>query len=327
MRFGRAVVLAALLTAPSAALAQSGPPIVSQTVTLEGRPLTEPGVLALIETRVGQPLGTSDVRESIAHLISLGRFDDVVVSRDEAAGGIALHYELTPTRVVHEISFSGDVSLSEHDLRERVREHFGSTVSLSRLTDVVTFLGVVYHDEGYLSPVIAPASSLSGPSGSTLVIDVKAGPRLRIGKITVDGNAPEPLNGIPSKLGLTTGEPYRKAEIDWRLGELVGDLRGKGYYEARAEHELSPAADKLTGDVTISVDAGPHVSIVFDGDELPAKYAAIWSPSSVKDCSTRTCSRIPRTASASTCAARAIAMRRRRTRRRPATGSSPSCFA
>ena len=112
MRVGRAVVVAALLTAAPAALAQSGPPIVSQTVTLEGRPLTEPGVLALIETRVGQPLGPSDVRESIAHLISLGRFDDVVVSRDEAAGGIALHYELTPTRVVHEISFSGDVSLS-----------------------------------------------------------------------------------------------------------------------------------------------------------------------------------------------------------------------
>ena len=49
------------------------------------------------------------------------------------------------------------------------------------------------------------------------------------------------------------------------------DLRGRGYYEARAEHELRPAADKLTGDVAISVDAGPHVSIVFEGDELPAK--------------------------------------------------------
>jgi outer membrane protein insertion porin family len=271
MRLGRAVVLAALLTAPPAALAQPELPIVSQTVTLEGRPLTEPGVLALIETRVGQPLSASDVRESIAHLISLGRFDDVVVSRDEAAGGIALRYELTPTRVIRQISFSGDVSLSERDLRERVREHFGSTLSLSRLTDIVTFLGVVYHDEGYLSPVIAPSPSLSGASGSTLVIDVKAGPRLRIGKITVDGNSPEPLNGIPSRLGLTTGEAYRKAEIDRRLDELVNDLRGKGYYEARAEHELRPAADKLTGDVAISVDAGPHVSIVFEGDELPAK--------------------------------------------------------
>ncbi len=271
MRVGRAVVVAALLTAAPAALAQSGPPIVSQTVTLEGRPLTEPGVLALIETRVGQPLGPSDVRESIAHLISLGRFDDVVVSRDEAAGGIALKYELTPTRVIREISFAGDVSLSERDLRERVREHFGSTLSLSRLTDIVNYLGVVYHDEGYLAPVIAPAPSLSGPSGSTLVINVKAGPRLRIGKITLDGNAPDPLNGIPAKLGLTTGAAYRKAEIDRRLNDLVTDLRGRGYYEARAEHELRPAADKLTGDVVISVDAGPHVSIVFEGDELPAK--------------------------------------------------------
>ena len=151
MRLGRAVVLAALLTAPAGGAGPAG------TADREpdgharrtaARP--SPACSTLVETRVGQPLSTSDVRESIAHLFSLGRFDDVVVSRDEAAGGIALRYELTPTRVIREISFAGDVSLSERDLRERVREHFGSTLSLSRLTDIVTFLGVVYHDEGYL---------------------------------------------------------------------------------------------------------------------------------------------------------------------------------
>src|SRR5262249_49643619 len=94
---------------------------------------------------------------------------------------------------------------------------------------------------------------------------------LRIAHITVDGNAPEPLGGIPTKLGLTAGEPYRKADIDRHLDSLVAEFRSKGYYEARAEHELRPAADKLTGDVVVSLDAGPHVSIVFEGDELPAK--------------------------------------------------------
>src|SRR5262249_11822094 len=108
MRLACAVALAALLAAPCATRAQTGPQIIGQTVTLAGRPVSEPGVLALIQTRPGQPLVPLDVRESIAHLISLGRFDDVVVAREDVAGGIELHYELTPTRVIREIAFSGD---------------------------------------------------------------------------------------------------------------------------------------------------------------------------------------------------------------------------
>jgi hypothetical protein len=120
---------------------------VSQTVTLEGRPLTEPGVLALIETRVGQPLGPPDVRESIAHLISLGRFDDVVVSRDEAAGGIAQLRADADARHPRDFVRRRCQPLGARSARARARA-FRQHASLSRLTDIVTYLGVVYHDEG-----------------------------------------------------------------------------------------------------------------------------------------------------------------------------------
>ena len=68
-------------------------------------------MLALIETKVGAPLSPADVRESVAHLVSLGRYDDVVVSKEESAGGLVVRYDLIPARVVHRIDFSGDVGL------------------------------------------------------------------------------------------------------------------------------------------------------------------------------------------------------------------------
>ena len=40
-----------------------------------------------------------DVRESVAHLFSLGRFDDVRVDASVEGGGVALRYELTPIHV------------------------------------------------------------------------------------------------------------------------------------------------------------------------------------------------------------------------------------
>jgi hypothetical protein len=38
-------------------------------------------VLELVETRVGEPLAMRDVRGTIEHLVGVGRFEDVRVSR------------------------------------------------------------------------------------------------------------------------------------------------------------------------------------------------------------------------------------------------------
>lgn len=266
--------IAALLTVAAAAPVAAQPPgqtVVAQSVTVEGRVLTDPGVLDLIETAPGRPFSPADVRESIAHLVSLGRYDDVIVSRDAVAGGVALRYDLVPARNVRSIDFVGDVGVSESDLRRRVRDRFGASVKLARLDEVLSLLRAAYRDEGYLEARLTPRPGLQGEKEDTLVIDVEAGPRLRITDITVSGNSPDALAGIPASLGLSRGQAYRRAEVDRKLDEYVASLRSRGYYEARAEHELQPSPDGRTGQVAISVDGGPHVTIVFEGDPLPER--------------------------------------------------------
>ena len=56
-----------------------GRPLADVRVEVGGRRYTEPSVLQLIETRVGEPLSMEHVRETIDHLVGLGRFEDVRV--------------------------------------------------------------------------------------------------------------------------------------------------------------------------------------------------------------------------------------------------------
>lgn len=270
-RRATAILTCALAVIGAGAAAAQEPVVVSQAVTIEGRAVTDPGVLDLVETRPGRPFSQADVRESIAHLVGLGRFEDVVVSRDSVPGGIALSYALVPSRVVRSIGFKGNVGIADRDLHDRLKEHFGTTPSLARLPDLLTYLKTVYRDEGYESPTLTPRPGLEGPAHDELVIDVEAGSRLRIRHIEADGNTPDGLASIPSKLRLTTGDVYRKAEVDARLNEYVTELRARGYYEARADHELKPSTDGATADVAVNVDAGAHVTVVFEGDEVPSR--------------------------------------------------------
>ena len=49
-----------------------GKPVASVRLAADGRDTTEQKLLQMVETRVGRPLTMVDVRESIAHLFSLG---------------------------------------------------------------------------------------------------------------------------------------------------------------------------------------------------------------------------------------------------------------
>ena len=271
MRWACGLAALALLSA-APATSQTlpiGQPVVSQTVTLDGRTVTDSGILDLIETHAGSALAISDVRESIVHLVGLGRFEDVIVTADRVNGGVSVRYELVPMRAIRRLEFKGNVGVSEGALRERVAARFGVSPPLSRVPELVALLTTVFHEEGFRNPTLTPRRALEGKDGDTLVIDVNAGVRLRLTSIDVTGNSPDPLPNLPGRFGLTQGEEYRKADVDRALERLVADLRKRGYYEAHADHDLTPSVDGRTGALAINVDAGPHVTIAFEGDQLP----------------------------------------------------------
>ena len=104
--FARRWLLAGLLLAlaPGAARADVadyiGKPVTSIRLISEGQSADDPRLLAVVETQVGRPLSMLDVRETVTHLFSLGRFEDVIVEADAAEGGVALRYELVPAHPI-----------------------------------------------------------------------------------------------------------------------------------------------------------------------------------------------------------------------------------
>jgi outer membrane protein insertion porin family len=249
-----------------------GEPVVSQSVAIDARPVSDPALLELVETRVGSPLAASAVRESIAHFMGLGRFDDVVVSVAQATGGVAVSYDLVPARAVGHVVFRGNVGVSERLLRDRIEERFGAAFPLSRLNDLAPFLESVYHDQGYLQARVTPRPEVAESSArDEVTVEVESGPRVTLSAVLAEGNAPIALADIPRRLDLAAGQYYRKADVDRKLDKLVSDLREQGYYEARADHRLRPGTQPGSAELAINVDGGARITVVFEGDPLSQK--------------------------------------------------------
>lgn len=251
--------------------AQSVPPdptIVDVRIEQEGKPIDDPAIKSLIETRVGEPLSMRDVRETITHLVSLNRFENIEPVSEPVGNGLRLTWILSPLHPVDRIEFTGMTGLSTGELRQMVTQRYGGFPTEGHIDEARETLLMQYRRRGYPNAkVTARLVPTHDPDRATLYFDVEAGMRARIMGLRMtqlDANGRSNLVDIPD---IKDGQPYDEDAIQKELTAWENRMRNKGFYEARATHGVQWVGDSAA--VFVNLTRGPHVSIAFAGDPLP----------------------------------------------------------
>ncbi|MBI3400285.1 MAG: BamA/TamA family outer membrane protein [Acidobacteria bacterium] len=284
-RLGRAAgTLALCAVAGGAARADVadyvGKPIASVRLLLDGRETTEAMLTRVVETVPGQLLAMAQVRESVTHLFSLGRFEDVRADATLENGRVVLRYDLVPIHPVARIRFRGGLDapgVDEGALRRTITDRYGVSPPLGRVADMRRLLEDGLRERGYLHAAVTPSADTQD-SRATLVFTVEPGDRARIGTVALSGQPSVPDVEFLNRLGLKTGEPYERNALDARIEKYVADRRGRGYYEAKVVPDAQFADHDRVVNLIITVSPGPHVRVVFTGDSLPSDRRAEFLP-------------------------------------------------
>ena len=270
-----ALLLPLVAAAPAAAEIGDylGQPVGSIRIQIEGRPAVDDRLHRLLEIREGSPLTMLAVRESVAHLFSLGEFEDVQVDASGRGAGVDLVFELAPLHPVTRVVFGGlvgAVGADEGRLRSGVVGRFGASPSPGRAQDIARFVEAELARRGYLHARVSPRLELEhAPDRATLILDVRPGARTVVGAVEVLGAPGIPEKELLARLGITPGSAYQPEVLAARIENYLTDRREHGFYEARLA-ALPRFADEDRR-VNLSLDAveGPRVRIVFTGEQLP----------------------------------------------------------
>jgi outer membrane protein assembly complex protein YaeT len=245
------------------------PLITELRVEQEGRPVTDRLIAGLIETTVGEALSMREVRETITHLTSLNRFEDVQVFQEPSGAGIRLRYVLVPLHPVDRVEFRGTLGLPDDELRRVLTDRFGPVPSAGRAGEVADALRALYRERGYAAAqVTARIEETHAPDRATMVLEVQAGPRASVARVEVDEIDSTDQRVAPGDIGVQVGDPYDTAAILQALERYAAALRARGFYEARAVHTTTFGPDG-SATVRVTVDRGPLVTVAFAGDPLP----------------------------------------------------------
>jgi outer membrane protein insertion porin family len=256
------------LIVPSSAYAQIGRTITDVAIEQEGRPVTDPVIVGLIETRVGTPLNAKDVRETIAHIMSLNRFDDVQVSSEEAGDGIRVRYVLMPLHPVDRLEFEGMLGLSEDALLRVIVDRFGTSPRAARAPEITDALRAEYRRRGYANARITTRLvETHDPDRATLVFEIEAGRRLLIADRRFTQRDADVQGTVTELPNIKPGQPFDDDVIERELRAWEDTMRARGFYEARASHGSEIIEDGAI--VSVNLTRGPRVVVRFTGDSLP----------------------------------------------------------
>ena len=271
MLIGQSQTLPLSPQSPSSAAAHAGRTIVRVDLAIDEHVVEDAALRDLLDTRVGTPLSMTSVRETIAHLYSLGRFQQISVDASALDAGVALRYDLVPIRSVERIEFRGNLGLGRSDLKDAVTSRFGPAPPESRAASVAEMLQAFYFDRGYLAAAIRPiVEDVEGSDGSTLIFEIEAGTRASIRNVEITGDPGEPRAKFLENIHANPGRVYQRYDVQARLTSYVDELRHDGRYEARGSHRLTfQSDDGRNVDLAVSIDRGPEVTVRFEGDPLP----------------------------------------------------------
>jgi outer membrane protein insertion porin family len=259
-----------------------GKPVGSVRLLIEGRETTDATLTQVVSTVAGQPLSMLQVRETMAHLFSLGRFEGVTVDAAMDDGRVALRYDLIPIHPVARIRFDGPLGvpgIDQSELRRALVDRYGVSPPLGQAADMTRILSDALRERGYLNASITPQPILEhAPERATLVFTIEPGPRTTIGKVEIDGEPTVGRSELIGRLGLSAGAPYQRDALNSRIEKYIEERRSKGYYEAKILPQVRLSADQRVADLTLSVIPGPRVRVAFTGDQLPADRRAEMVP-------------------------------------------------
>jgi outer membrane protein insertion porin family len=274
-RLAAACLAALLLLRPAAASADVsdfvGKTIATVSVIDGGRTTADPRLVGLVETEAGQPLRIAAVRESIAHLFSLGEYEDVRVHVAATGSSVALTYELVPLRTIQDVSFTGDdvPGVDADRLRRLIAQRYGSSPPPGRATDIEALIAADLKEAGYLhARITSRIDTARSGLHSVLAVTIVPGGRTRVGSIEVEGDPGMSVPQFLDALHLSRGMPFQREALNTRIDRYLDNRRSRGYFAARVSYSPQFVDEDRTANLTMTIVPGPHVNVMFVGDPL-----------------------------------------------------------
>ncbi|MEJ2697042.1 MAG: outer membrane protein assembly factor BamA, partial [Candidatus Sulfobium sp.] len=165
-----------------------GQPVITKIEVKGLKRIEEGAVKSKVSEKVGEPLSEEKISNDIKTIFRMGYFDDVKVEAEPFEGGVKLIYILREKPTIIKVDFQGNKEYDDSKLKEKITITPGSIADTVLIQDNAVRLSKFYEEEGYWLANVVPVIKKVSENDVTLTYQIDEGPKIKIRKITIQGN-------------------------------------------------------------------------------------------------------------------------------------------
>lgn len=212
---------------------------------------------AMIFTKPGDVYNEDSLRRDFNHLWNTQRFDDIRLETEPGTkGGVIVRFVVTERRVIRSINYEGIHTVTVSEILDRFKERkVGLVVESQYDPNKIQHAALVLKD--YLSErgrqyaIVDPVIEQIPPSSLKVTFNVKEGPKVKVGSITITGNKAEKQKwviaamknlhpyGVPHSIIFENvfAKTYDQAKLEEDKERIRQAYQDHGYFKAMTLEE------------------------------------------------------------------------------------------
>ena len=258
-----------LVLAPAPPAAETAPFELVRAVRIEA---DEPQrLVALVPVVTGRPLDREAVRRAVELIFATGRFEDVRVELERSAPGegVTVVFRPRPAPLLRAVLVAGDRVLSPRGIARLARLRPGEPLWPSRLERAGRDVALALVARGHLEALVEP-EAVRAPGGADALFRIRAGPRVQVGRASVEGTA---VSGVALEplVRPRPAEIYRKNQAEAAAEAMRRRLVAAGRWRAAVTLREAYDPGRATMDLVFHVEPGLRLRLATRGGEVPEK--------------------------------------------------------
>ena len=230
-----------------------------RAVRVEAEPAAGLAALAAIPT--GAPLDPEAVRSAVERLFATGRFADVQVDLEhEADAALTVVIRPRPAPLFVGVRIAGDAVVSPAAAARITRLRAGVALWPARLERAGRDLALALVRRGHLEALVEP-SAVPASGGALAQFRVRAGPRVRVGRVVVEGARAVSEVALEELARPRAGEIYRKDAAEAARERMRSRLARAGRWRALVELRETYDPGRGSMGLVFHVEPGPRTSL------------------------------------------------------------------
>jgi len=210
-----------------------------QQIVVEGNRTADTKlVLRTLNVPLGEPVSRRRLQAGARALHNLGVFSDIsFVSSAQPDSAACLIVRLAENPRLTAVDFLGNEKIGTEDLKGKILIRSGQILSRPRLWESCRAVERAYVDEGYAKALCLPAVDASVPGEAAVTLQLEEGPRVKISRVEVAGNAAFSDKTLRGKLSLKKNSLFRRKRytadrVQEDRQKLEDFYRNHGYRDA-----------------------------------------------------------------------------------------------